>query len=90
MKTIFSVRQENGTSVNIDEIFSSENEEEAKGIFEKETALLTPVDVKGWTDNDKAWGYMYRIMLDRMVIDEDDEIIEWDTLAESVWFEGDH
>lgn len=87
MKKIFTVRQENGRE-SVHEIISTASETEARAVFEKETAFLTPVNVEGWPENDHAWSNTYHVILDMIVINEDDDdIVEWKTLEESAWFE---
>ena len=91
MKQIFSVRYTRPT-VESNEIFASENEQEARTFFEDEKKKLSanePVDISGWMDNAPAWPQVYCVELCRITVDEEDGYVEdMETLDETnfYWF----
>ncbi len=91
MKQIFSVRYTRPT-VESNEIFASENEQEARAFFEDEKKQLSanePVDISGWTEYDTAWPQVYCVELCRITVDEEDGYVEdMETLDETdfYWF----
>ena len=91
MKQIFSVRYTRPT-VESNEIFASENEQEARAFFEDEKKKLSanePVDISGWTEYDTAWPQVYCVELCRITVDEEDGYVEdMETLDETnfYWF----
>lgn len=89
MKQIFSVRNTRPT-VESNEIFASENEQEARAFFEDEKKRLSanePVNISGWMDNDTAWPRVYCIELCRIMVDEEDGYVEnMETLDETEYY----
>lgn len=84
MKTIYGVQMNFKTESK--ELFTSENENEAREFFklenlEKKCLICSkPADTTGWQDEDRAWGYVYNVELYKLTFDEDDEIEDMDTL----------
>lgn len=86
MKQIFSVRYTRPT-VESNEIFASENEQEARTFFEDEKKANEPVDISGWMENDTAWTQVYCVELCRITVDEEDGYVEdMETLDETEYY----
>lgn len=89
MKQIFSVRYTRPT-VESNEIFASENEQEARAFFEDEKKKLSanePADISGWMEYDTAWAQVYCVELCRITVDEEDGYVEdMETLDETDFY----
>lgn len=82
MKTIYSVQVTRNCESN--SIFTSDNETEARKFFDNEAQKLsanTPADITGWDDSDLAWGDVYCLELTSTTVDDDDYLLDCDTLA---------
>lgn len=87
MKTIYSVQMTMKCESN--SIFTSDNETEARKFFDNEAQKLsanTPADVTGWSDGDRAWSDVYFVELIKTTVDDDDYLLDCDTLASTDYF----
>ena len=87
MKTIYSVQMTMKCEIN--SIFTSDNETEARKFFENEAqklSAITPADVTGWGDEDRAWSDVYCLELSRTTVDDDDYPLDCETLASTDYF----
>lgn len=87
MKTIYSVQVT--TNCESNSIFTSNNETEARAFFDKKARKLyrnTPAGIKGWDDGDFAWGDVYFVELIKTTLDDDDYLLDCETLAYTDYF----
>ena len=87
MKTIYLVQVT--TKCDSNSIFTSDNETEARAFFDKEAQKLsanTPADVTGWSDDDRAWGEFYFVELIKSTWDDDDCLLDCETLKNTDYF----
>lgn len=85
MKILYSVNYV--TSCRSDSIYTSENLTDAQTFYKTEVAKQgKPVNTRGWPDRNTAWGDVYHIELEKLEIDDDDEIFAFETLAFSPYF----
>lgn len=87
MKTIYQVR--NNWRANESTIFESESREETETFFNKEAQRLaqdTPADITGWYDNNLAWGTVFCLEFEKIIIDDDGEIVDYETLATTDYY----
>lgn len=70
-------------------ILETSDREAAEAEFAKQHddyARNTPADTSGWGDSDQAWSNVFYIELIRIVLDEDGDIVDEETLAETPYY----
>lgn len=75
MKTIYTIDITTKSEItSISPEFESESE--ARDFFEKEKAKLSvvqPADISEWGDNDQAWSTVYKLELNKLTVDDEND-----------------
>ena len=87
-RTTFTVTRWDGNG-DVTTIYEGGNETDARDLYKKEVVGAgTPVDIAGWTENDKAFKRMYHFEIARVKFDEDGDTVNENAIEHSVFFEN--